>query len=170
MDAITIVLRLIHIFAGVFWAGSTLTLAGFVEPAARAAGPEGARFIQRLAGQTRFTFFAGLAAPLTILAGLALYWRDSGLRPEWILTPSGLGFTVGGLAGIIAFVLGFAVMAPTSGQVAALGKEMQAAGGPPNPAQVTKMQALQEKLHNGGIWEAVLLAIAVIAMATARYL
>jgi uncharacterized membrane protein len=170
MNAITIILRLIHIFAGVFWVGSSLTLVGFVEPAARAIGPEGAKFMQRLTGQTRFTFFAALSAPLTVLAGLVLYWQDSGFRPEWILTPSGLGFTVGGLAGIAAFVLGAAIIGPTAGQIAALGKEIQAAGGPPTPAQATKMHTLQEKLHRIGVWGAALLALAVVAMATARYL
>jgi hypothetical protein len=170
MNAIVILLRLVHIVAGVFWVGALITMTGFIQPAAKAIGPDGGKFMQQLVGPSRLSFFMSLAAPLTTLAGLALYWLDSGFRIEWILTPTGLGFTIGGLTGIAALLSGFAVMKPTSDRVAALGKEMQTAGGPPSPTQVTEMQALQEKMRLGGRWVAALLVIAVIAMAIARYL
>jgi uncharacterized membrane protein len=170
MDTVMIFLRLVHILGGIFWAGGAIITAGFILPTVRAIGPEGSRFMQRFAGPSRFAFFMSLAAPLTTLAGLVLYWKDSGFRIEWIVTRAGLGYTVGGLAGIAALVLGLAVMSPTTTRVEALGKEMQAGGRPPTPAQLAQMQALQEGLRASGIWGAILLIIAVVAMSVARYL
>ena len=41
MDYLTLVLRLIHIFAGVFWVGLALTLSLFVGPSVNATGKAG---------------------------------------------------------------------------------------------------------------------------------
>lgn len=49
MNFYLIVPRLIHIGSGVFWAGAAVMIAAFLEPTVRAAGPEGGRFMQRLA-------------------------------------------------------------------------------------------------------------------------
>ena len=170
MNIVTVLLRLIHIVAGVFWVGGSVIMIGFVEPTVAAIGPDGAKFMQRFAGPSRFPLFMNLAAPLTTLAGLVLYWMDSGFRIEWIVTRSGLGFTAGGVAGVAALILGAVVMGPTSAQMAALGQEMQVAGGPPTPVQVSRMRMLQDKLHQGGLWGAILLVVAVAAMSVARYL
>jgi uncharacterized membrane protein len=170
MYTLWILVRLVHIFAGVFWAGTSIALAGFITPTARALGPEGGKFVQRLVGPARLSVFMDLAALATTLSGLLLYWRDSGFQLDWIATKPGLVFTLGGLAGIATFVLGLAVMKPTAARVKALGQALQTAGGPPSPSQMTEMRALQERLAMGGLWGAVLLAVAVFAMSTARFL
>jgi hypothetical protein len=104
MDLYVIVLRILHIFGAVFWAGTTFLFTGYVGPAVMAAGPEGNRFMQALLNQTRFLRVIAAASGLTALSGLLLYWRASGgLRPAWISTGTGLGFTIGGLAGLMAF-------------------------------------------------------------------
>lgn len=91
-------LRLVHMVAGVFWAGAAFTLAGFVEPTVRAAGPEGGRFMQRLAEHSRFSFFMSLSSLLTTGTGLLLYWPASaGLQVGWIASSTGRAFTVGGV-------------------------------------------------------------------------
>ena len=41
MNWLIVVLRLLHIFAGVFWAGAVFMLTRFVMPAVAASGPEG---------------------------------------------------------------------------------------------------------------------------------
>ncbi len=158
-------LRLIHIFAGVFWAGTAIALAAFIEPAIKAAGPAGAAFMQRLMQHTRFSFSMNLAALLTSLAGVALFWIASGgLQVSWITTGAGLGTTLGGLAGLAAFFYGLLVIGPTAVRMAALGTQMQSAGGPPASSQLSEMATLEARLTQGGLWSAVLLAIAVIGM------
>ena len=163
--------RVIHIFAGVFWAGAAIAMAAFITPAVQLAGPAGGTFMQKLAQHTRFSFFMNQAALLSALSGLVLFWIFSGgLQLAWITTGHGLGLTVGSIAGLVEFFMGLMVMRPTAERMGALGKEIQAGGGPPSTAQIAEMGALQKKLAEGGMCGAVLLAIAVFGMAVARYL
>src|SRR5690242_21394863 len=46
-------LRLIHILAGIFWAGTAFMVAGYLVPAARARGREGGLFLQEDRKSTR---------------------------------------------------------------------------------------------------------------------
>lgn len=165
------VLRLFHILAGVFWAGTAISLIGFIEPAARAAGPAGATFFQRLWQHTRLLFFMNLSSLLTALTGLVLYWIVSNGNPlAYIGTGIGMGFTLGSAAGLLEFFSGIFVMGPTSAKISVLGAQMQTAGGPPTSAQLEEMGTLQKRLSEGGQHGAILLALAVIGMAVARYL
>jgi hypothetical protein len=170
MSVYMVLLRLVHIGAGVFWAGAAVMVAAFIEPAVRASGPEGGRFMRRLVEQQRFSFFMSLAALLTALSGILLYWPVSGhLSLAWITSGPGLTLTIGSVAGLSAFAIGTAVNGPTARQIAAVGQEMQAAGGPPGPAQLETMRTLQARLRKAGVVDALLLAIAVAGMAIASY-
>ena len=166
-----VILRLIHIISGVLWAGASFSFAGFIEPAARHAGPEGGRFMQSLATRTRYSIAMGIAALLATLAGLWLFWIDSGrLNPAWLGTGTGLALTTGGAAGILAAIIGFTFQFSSTRRLEKLGQEIGRSGGAPSPAQAQELQQLQGKLRMGGRWIAGLLAIVVVTMATARYL
>ena len=166
-----VLMRLIHVVAGVAWAGGAFMLAGFVEPSARALGPDGGKFMQRLAGPGRLPVYLSLVGILTVLSGVYLYVvRSGGLRAGWITSGEGLALTIGGIAGLIAAAVGILIPGRVTGQMAQLGREIQAAGGPPSPAQAAQMQALQRQLALGGRVTALLLVIAVIGMAIAEYL
>lgn len=171
MNVLVALLRLIHIFSGVFWAGSTFVLASFIQPAAAATQPESNKFIQQMMGAGGYVVVQAIAGPLTVVAGLILYWIDSGgLQVSWIATATGLGFTVGGIAALIALYIGLVISRSSALGMAALGKEMQLAGKPPTPEQLSKMKAFQERLTQASVRNAILLAITVAAMAIARYL
>ena len=43
MDPVLVVLRVVHVVGGVFWAGAVLFVVHFLEPAVRDAGPDGAK-------------------------------------------------------------------------------------------------------------------------------
>jgi len=166
-----VILRIIHILAGVFWAGVAFMMAAFLEPNARALGPEGGKFMQRLVGQMRMTTIILVAAFLNVLAGIWLYWIFSaGFQAKWVTSGHGLSLTIGALAAIVTFILGLTVTRPTLLRMGALGQEMQSAGGPPKPEQMAAMQVLQKRLATVGRTGAVLLVIAVIGMAAARYI
>ncbi len=169
MNIAVALLRLIHIFSGVFWAGSIFALARFIEPAAAATVPESTKFMQRLMNGS-FTLALTIAGPLTVLAGLTLYWNDSaGLQIGWMTTPTGLGFTFGALGGLTALGIGLLITRPAAVGMAGLGKEIQGAGKPPTPEQMLKLKGFQEKLSQATLWTAIALVITVAAMATARY-
>lgn len=167
MDYYVLLLRIVHIFGGVFWAGSAFVLVRFVAPAAEQAGPEGAKFMQRLVLGTRFVVVTAAAAGLAVLTGLLLYWRASGgLRGDWMSTGTGVMFTIGGLAGLIALFTGSGTGA-TSRRLAELGASLE---GPPSPEQAAEIAGLQDRAGNLGAITAILLLITLIAMATAQYI
>lgn len=171
MDWGIVLLRLVHIGAGVFWAGGAFLVAGFLEPAVRGAGPEGGRFMQRLVQQHRLPMYLLAAGALAILSGVVLYWRMSGgLQPAYVTSPVGLTFALGGLAAILAFVLASIESAPVAARLGAAAGAMQAAGGPPTPEQLAELGGLQARLTRALRLTAGLLAVAVIAMAIARYM
>ncbi|MBI5654024.1 MAG: hypothetical protein HZC40_26785 [Chloroflexi bacterium] len=170
MDPILIALRLIHILAGIYWAGAAVLVAAFLTPAVRAMGSDGGKFMQQLVGKQQFSLYLSLAAYASTFAGIVLYWRASlGFQIAWIIAPSGLMFTIGSLAGIITVVMGQLVNAPTAARMSALANEMQSAGAPPQPAQIAEMQKLQTRLGQAGVIAAILLIISASAMAIARY-
>jgi uncharacterized membrane protein len=169
MDWLQIVLRVIHIGAGIFWVGSATFLLLFVEPTVRALGPSGGSFMAHMSQVRKMPRIIAVSAIVTIVAGIWLYWRDTGgFEPDIITTGPGIGFGIGGLAAIVAFIVGLTMVRPRVERMGALGGAM--ASGPPTPEQGQEMGALQRSLRSISIFSEVLLAIAVVAMASARFL
>ena len=169
MESYMIVLRLIHILFGIFWVGTALFFVLFFEPTIKAAGAAGGSFMARLA-LTRFPLVMALSGILTVAAGFVMYVIDSGFQIAWISTPSGLTLTIGSVAGILAFALGALVQVPSNERLAALQKEIQAAGGPPTASQTEELNALLKRISDATRWEAVLMVVSVLGMAMAREL
>jgi uncharacterized membrane protein len=169
MSWLVIVLRLLHVGGGVLWAGGTFVFTGFVEPAASASGPEGTRFLQRIAG-SRYPIVMTVAGVLTIVAGVWLLARDSGgFQRDFMGSGMGLAFSIGGLAGLLAAVVGFGLQTRNVIGMKALTRAIQAQAGGPTPEQVAQAQALGARFRDAGRWMARLLGVAVLCMAVARY-
>jgi hypothetical protein len=171
MDTYMVVLRIVHILAGVFWVGAALTTILFLQPTAREVGPAAGPFMAHLAGKKRLVDWVLRAAGLTILAGALMYWRVSaGLEWDWITSAYGISLTIGALCAIAAFSLGLSVVRPTIMATLAIGREVAASGGPPTPEQGAQLQALQKRGQAVGRIIVPLLVIAVGGMAGAQYL
>jgi hypothetical protein len=171
MDTYMVVLRIVHILAGVFWVGAAFTTILFLQPTAREVGPAAGPFMAHLAGKKRLVDWVLRAAGLTVLAGLLIYWRvTGGLEWDRITSAYGISLTIGALAAIAAFSLGLSVVRPSIMATLAIGAEVAASGGPPTPEQGAQLQALQKRGHAVGQIIVPLLVIAVSGMAAARYL
>lgn len=163
-------LRIVHIFGGVFWVGGALIHVAFIEPTAKATAPEGHKFMQYLVGRGRFPLFMNTVSLLTVLSGALLYWHtSSGLQLSWIKFGPGLGYTIGSVVGIAVYIFGLTMIKPRADRLGGLGREIAAAGGVPTPAQVAQLEKLGQELTLTGRVDFVLLAISTLAMATARY-
>jgi len=170
MNFLMILLRSIHIIAGIFWSGTAFFFVISFEPTLKAAGPAGGAVMGRLT-MSKFPLIMAIASILTVGIGFVMYLIDShGLQISWIAKPAGITMTIGSLAGIAAFIEGLVVQVPANNRVAALQKEMLAAGGQPTPAQMEEMQALLKKIGKASRLGAVLMLIAVLGMASAREL
>jgi hypothetical protein len=168
MDVYVTVLRLVHIFSGIFWVGTTFFFVLFFEPTIKVVGAEGGKVMGRLA-LTRFPMAMTIASLLTVLAGILLYLDASGgLQASWVFSLSGLALTIGGGAGILAFLLGLMIQGPSAVRMSALQKGIQAAGGVPTSDQVQELHHLQERIASASRWGAVLMLIAVLGMVMAH--
>jgi uncharacterized membrane protein len=171
VDLYLIVLRIVHILAGVFWVGSALFFTFLLEPTVTELGPQGAPVMRHLAEKKKMPVVIASTSGLTVLAGLLLYWRSSGgFDVDWVTSSTGLTFTLGGAAAIAAFVIGLVAIKPRVNRMSAIGAEVAAAGGTPSQAQMAEIQGIQHTLRRIGLTDAVLLIFAVVAMAAARFL
>jgi hypothetical protein len=169
MTTTLIVLRLVHIISGIFWAGATFFLALYLEPAIRASGPAGGRVMQALAA-TGYPIVVMIVAILAVLAGVAMYSMSLAAGgAHWASTGMGITLSVGALAGVLAAVTGIGILGPTGIRIGKLGQEIAAGGGPPSAEQAARMEGLGQRLRIGLRWTASLLFVAVVAMAVARY-
>jgi len=169
-NTITLLLRLIHILAGIFWVGAILLIAGFLLPTVRATGREGGRFMQHLMQQRRLPIFLAIAMLLTVLSGFTLYARlVSATHGAWAGTPPGIAYGVGALASIIGAVVGMLVSGSAARRMAAIGQRAGQQGGPSVEEQA-EIERLQGRMVLGSRLVAGFLAVAAGAMAIARYL
>jgi uncharacterized membrane protein len=167
---LTIVLRLVHILAGVFWVGTIFLIAGFLMPTARSVGPESGRFMQHLMLKRRLPLFLSITMLLTVLSGFTMYARVvAATQGTWAGTPPGIGYGVGGLAAILGAVMGGVISGPAARRMAAIGQQAAATGGL-SVEQQAEMGRLQARAALGSRATAGFLAVAVGAMAIARYL
>jgi hypothetical protein len=170
MNLVMVVLRLIHIFAGVFWVGTIWYTALFFLPRVKTFGPDTGRIMQTFTAPP-FPMYMTWAAVLSALSGIIMYWRDSaGVSGAWLTTVPGITLTIAGLLGIAAVLEGLIVSRPATIRMGELGREVAASGKPPTPAAMQEMQAIAAKLERALYRTAYLVLLTVIGMATFRYL
>lgn len=167
MNYLVILLRIVHILAGVFWVGGTLMAAFFLGPAVAANPQAGQPVIQHMINKGRMSTRLAAAAGLTVLAGLILYLLDSQwLSSAWTTSGAGIGFAIGGIFGLIGFVTGIMV-GRYNKAMAALGAQIQ---GQPTPEQSASMGAIRAGLARMTPITTVSQILAILFMAVARYL
>ena len=105
MNTLVVILRFVHIFAGVFWAGAAIMMGAFIAPTVRSIDKSGQAFAQHLLLKTPFNNTIMGSAILSVLAGAALYWIDSGgFTSAWLSSGPGITFGVGAIFGRFRFV------------------------------------------------------------------
>ncbi|HZQ10533.1 MAG TPA: hypothetical protein VFD70_28400 [Anaerolineae bacterium] len=161
MEIVTIILRIIHIFAGIAWVGGAWLFVFFVEPSLEALGPDAGKFMSYMVNVRRYPIYITTAAALTLLAGWTLWF----LRYRGLQTAADWTFAIGGIFGLIAGFIGGAVVGRAAGQLTALGAEIGRGGKAPTPEQRTQMTALQTQMKSAGLWTAIFAALAVLCMA-----
>jgi hypothetical protein len=171
MDPLLITLRIIHVGSAMTWFGGGILAAFFLQPTAEALGKAGQPFMDHLIKRRRMGIFFPIVSGLTILSGAALYWRDSaGLSIAWITSPTGLGFTIGAIAAIVAFGLGFILIGPSVAEQTAVQNELAHGDGMPTEAQRGRLERAARRMQLANRIDLPLLLVAGISMAVARYL
>lgn len=167
MDYVMLILRLTHIFAGVFWVGATLTTSFYLRLTAGAKEDSDLQVMQHLIAKTQLSTAMTMAGILTVLAGYSMYWLDSdGFSSAWLHSGPGIGFAIGGASGLLGLI--FRILANKNmaklSRVAAESKER------PDSQQSQKLVSLQKSQARFNMLNTWALIIAALFMATARYL
>ena len=167
-QALMLVLRLAHVAGGVLWAGAAVMMAGFVVPAARGAGAEG--FLPRLMGDRRAGLYMMATAVVTIVSGVALYARMSALTDGgFAASDQGITLGIGGVAGVLALLIGALGTGPAARAMGALGGKLRGESRGPTPDEARRMGRLQARVRIGTAASMGLMMIAIACMAVARY-
>jgi hypothetical protein len=115
--------------------------------------------------------FFPIVAALTVAAGAALYWHDSsGLQATWITSPTGLAYTIGGLAALVAFVGGLVLIGPSIAAQAAVQTELVHGDGIPTADQQRRLAWAEARMRLSSRIDLPLLLLAGLTMAVGRYL
>ncbi|HET6631156.1 MAG TPA: hypothetical protein VFG73_00420 [Rhodanobacteraceae bacterium] len=156
--------RALHIVVAALWVGGTTFLGLFVAPVLRGTGRSGDEVMQGLHRRSVGPFFA-VAGLLTVLSGLWLYWHFTGFRHAAMLSGPGLAFGIGGLLGILAAVVGGAIVGRSVEQVVALDGTMAAMPeGHERQAQAMERLALERRVARASAIDIVLLLAALVLM------
>jgi uncharacterized membrane protein len=169
LNILMLVLRIIHIFSGVFWVGFSLFNIGFLQPTVQATGAEGQKVMQYLTQKTRLLTSAYGAATFTLLSGLGMYWILFGFRLSAIRSGYGLVLTIGGASGLIAWLIAVVMIRGITNQMGAIGKAIQSQGGPPTPEQGAQLGALVARMGQLGQVALVFMLVALLGMSIAQY-
>jgi uncharacterized membrane protein len=167
-----LVFRFLHILAGVLWVGSAFLFVGFIGPSAAEVGPSALPVLTAAVKKRRVAKVITGLSGVTVLAGWILWLRNMSLYPslgDWVSSNFGLVLTIGGVLATISAVFGAIGVGRGVERLVDLGGEVAAAGGPPTPEQEDRLERLSSSLERAGKIDLVLLLLAVIAMATARY-
>ncbi len=163
MNILTLVLRLIHILAGVFWVGTAWMITLYIVPAAGAAGDAGQQFMRQLMGKTNLQKILTTSAISTVVAGTILYIRNP---PTWFGSNAGIGFGIGAVFAFVGFVFGM-LIGRNNGAMMQLGAQIK---GQPAADQIAQMQVFQKRQRLYSTINIYTLLIAVIFMSISRYL
>lgn len=165
-----VILRLIHILAGICWVGTAMFTTVFLGPALASSGPVAAQVMTALRARRLLTFLP-IVSILTVASGLRLMWITSGgFAAGYFATPHGRAFTFAGTSAILAFMLGLLVIRPATARSAQLGAAMAKA-----PEQEHASIRLElERVRRRNAWSSAVALTLLMAgaggMAVARYL
>lgn len=168
MDWLIVFFRAVHVPAAIIWAGGAAFNTFYLEPTVGKLGLDAEKVLNEFLRRRMSTYFA-IAATLTVVGGAVLYVKDAGGLQLWLSTTSGVVFTIGAAAGIIAWAIGASFIPGTTKKLQGLIAELKAAGGPPSADLAARLHATQERLKMVSQVSFALVVIAIFAMATARY-
>jgi uncharacterized membrane protein len=130
-------LRVLHVLCAATWIGSTAFIALMLVPAVERAGAPGGQVMARIDARGFQTYMA-LLATTTVVTGLYLIWRfTGGFEGDIAATHAGIAFCLGGMAGVLALIVGGLVVGRSAKQATDIIN--RAAGMPDGPEKGSLM-------------------------------
>ena len=165
-----ILLRSIHVVLGALWVGIAVFVAFFLMPSLKEIGPDANKVMVALQKRGMVTFVPAIAI-LTLLSGIGLLWKvSSGFGAEYMGSHMGMALSTGALAAIVGWTIGMTIVAPSMYKAATMSQALPTiTAEAERNAQLATIMQLRARGAAGGRWTAILLLVAVLFMAVARY-
>lgn len=163
-------IRVLHVLLAAAWLGATVFVSLLLMPAINASGPAGAQIMISL-NKRIVPFFASLSG-LTVLTGIYLYWRfTGGFDPVISRSHAGMAFGVGGVAGLLAAVIGGSVVGRGSKRVVEIMQQVATMGdGAQKTSMIQEANGLKQRIATFGAVVLVLQIVAAGLMALGHYI
>jgi uncharacterized membrane protein len=171
MYAELLLLRFIHVVGAIVWVGGGVYAAFFLVPALFATPQLIPQVMEGLQRRKTFVILPTIGL-FVVLSGVRLLWIDSaGFNESFLSTGPGRTFSLGGTAGILAFLVQVLVQRPAGLK---LGKVAAALAGSPSPEEKQRLSVEAGRLRKRNSWSVQLTVglglLAAAAMSVARYM
>jgi uncharacterized membrane protein len=169
MDALFLVLRAAHVLFAAVWVGATVFTTFFLMPAIGEAGPAAGPLMGALMRRKLPAFMAAIGG-LAVLTGIYLLYRfTSGFNPSVSASPPARMFSIGGLAGIVALIIGGAIVSRSAKKMGELGARIATAPDSERGALAAQMVTHRQRATTFSRIVVVLQLIALVLMAIGHY-
>jgi hypothetical protein len=154
--------RALHVLLAAAWVGTTAFIYLVLSPALEDVGPSSVTLMAAL-GRRGLDALMGSVGGLTVVTGIWLYWHfTGGFDPAASATMSARVFGAGGAAGILALIVGGAVVGRTARKMTHLAAKV---GATTDVAQRTAISAEVAALKRRmSVWGKTVLALQVVAL------
>ena len=157
------ILRILHIFGAITWAGGSITMMHAIGPTAKALGDDAKSFMQYLNLKSPFATVMFAASGLTVLSGVLLYYNLFGDRIVFS-SVNAAALTLGAIFGIGGWLIAYLMIKRSLDGLKAVSAEIAGGGGPPTPEQIAQIGSLQETAQKGGLIVTILVVFAMVGM------
>lgn len=163
-------IRVLHILLAATWFGAAVAMLLFVVPAIKEAKGAGGAVMAGVERRKYHVFMQAIAG-ITVLSGFYLYYRfTQGFDKEISRSMGGRVFGMGGVAGILALVVGASLVGRTMKKIGdIMAKASTMADGPEKAALMASVGPLQARAGMFGKLVLVLMVIAIVAMSIGHY-
>jgi uncharacterized membrane protein len=162
--------RAAHVLLAAAWLGTVAFIYLFLSPALDEMGPSGAALMTTM-GRRGFHPLIAAIGGTTVLTGLWLYWRfTGGFDPTASATMGARVFGAGGVAGILALVIGGAIVGRTVKKLEALAAKVPATtDAAARTALLAEIGATKRRMAVFGKIVLALQVVALLCMAVGHY-
>jgi hypothetical protein len=162
-------LRALHVLLAATWIGSTIFITTLLTPAVDASGPSGGHVMMNI-NRRGITAYMSVLGATTIVTGLYLLWHFAGSFGAIPDSHAGIAFGIGGTSGILAGVIGGAVVGRSAAKVATLMREAATvADGPAKAELIQQTGPLHHRMEIGSRFVIGLQLVALVLMAVGHY-
>lgn len=167
---IFLAVRVLHVLFAAAWIGSTAFIALMLAPAIERAGASGGQVMARIDARGFQTYMA-LLATTTVLTGLYLIWRfTGGFDGDIAATHAGIAFAIGGVAGVLALIVGGLIVARSARQATdIINRAVSMPDGPEKGSLLVHATAARRRMKIGTKVVIALQATALVLMTVGHY-